>query len=76
MLDTYAIHSGEVIRTMTPAEYVKVHNIEEARRRQALDLKGFVAFMAGELRDGALSELTPEGTDRLVAAYLGAEMAR
>ena len=33
MLDTYAIHSGEVIRTMTPAEYVKVHNTEEARRR-------------------------------------------
>jgi len=60
----------EVIRTMTPAEYVKAHDAEEAHERRITDLTHFVYFMVGELRGGPLSEITSEGTGRLVAAYL------
>lgn len=62
--------TDEVVRTMTPVEYQKVHKAEEDKRRHVLDLHQFVAFMSGELQGGTLSNLTPEGTDRLIAAYL------
>ena len=70
MLETHTTE-GEVIRTMTPVEYQKAHQAEEDHRRHVMDLHHFVAFMTGELNGGTLSNLTPEGTDRLIAAYLG-----
>lgn len=72
MPETTTLPSGEVIRSMTPVEYQKLHAEEEARERHVLDLHRFIAFMAGELRGGSLSDLTPEGEDRIIAAYLGA----
>jgi len=71
VIETTTTANGETIRTMTPMEYVKLREAEEAHQKHILDLHHFVSFMSGELQGGALSKLTPEGTDRLIAAYLG-----
>jgi hypothetical protein len=68
--ETTTVEIVEVIRTMTPAEYVKAHDTEEAAVRRVTDLTHFVYFMVGELRGGPLADLTAEGIERLVAAYL------
>lgn len=70
MIETHTTN-GEVIRTMTPAEYQKAHREEEEHHRHITDLYQFVAFMTGELNGGTLTNLTPEGADRLIAAYVG-----
>lgn len=63
-------NNNEIIRTMTPMEYIKVHAAEDAHRAHIRDLHEFIAFMAGELQSGDLSNLTPEGADRLIDAYV------
>jgi len=67
------IHTAEVvevIRAVTPVEYVRSRRAEEAVQRRTADLTDFVYFMVGELRGGPLADLTAEGVGRLVAAYL------
>lgn len=71
MPETTMTSTGEVIRSMTPVEYVKARAAEDAHEAHIRDLHHFVAFMSGELQGGSLSSLTTEGTDRLIAAYLG-----
>jgi hypothetical protein len=70
---THTAQVVEVIRTMTPVEFVRSRGARDARERRVTDLTHFVYFMVGELRGGPLSDLTAEGTERLVAAYIESE---
>lgn len=70
MPETHTAEVVEVIRAVTPVEYVKSRRAEEAVQRRTTDLADFVYFMVGELRGAPLTDLTTEGVGRLVAAYL------
>lgn len=51
-MKTLTVESGVVVRTVTPAEYQKLHAAEEASARRRVDLERFGSHLLAAVVDG------------------------
>lgn len=71
MADTTVAENGEVIRHLSPPEYVKRANARDARSRHDVDLHHFMGFLSVHpLRGAALSLGGEQELDRIIEDYL------